>query len=176
MCASLPLTFKNTPVPIFWPGSPWADLPGPTFDLQRRPKRARLCPHPLKECVCMYERACVSVCECDTGRCQGCVCTASIYKAPQDPGRPQSAQFSLFHLPLHPKSLSYTQPPAVSAMGSSLSAPTSSASWAFSDAFCSNFSWKTPSASLHCSLFLYIFSRCQRRVLKALSSFSRNES
>ena len=100
VCASLPLTFKNTPVPIFWPGSPWADLPGPTFDLQRRPKRARLCPHSLKECVCMYERACMSVCECDTGRCQGCVCTASIYKAPQDPGHPQSAQFSLFHLPL----------------------------------------------------------------------------
>lgn len=71
-----------------------------------------------KECVCMYERACVSVCECDTGRRQACMCTASIYKAPQDPGHPQSAQFSLFHLPLHPKSPSYTQPPGASAVGS----------------------------------------------------------
>ena len=76
----------------------------------------------------MRERACVSVCECDIGRRQACVCTASIYKAPQDPGCPQAAQFSLFYLPLHPKSSSYTQPPVVKARGEQVYLPPPTAS------------------------------------------------
>lgn len=110
-----------------------------------------------------YEQACVSVhwawkrgvYECDTGHCQACLCAASIYKAPQttrsrQPPVPSVLTSPSTSTPIEP--LLYT---ASSSQCQGEQLHSSSPSWAFADAFGSNFSGKVSPPQPHSTFFIF---------------------
>lgn len=95
---------------------------------------------------------------------------------PQDRDSPQSPQFSLAHLPLHPLSPSYIQPLVASAKESNFIPPLPVGPLLM--LLAPTFRGKSVLLSLT-PLFSFpphSFSRCQRKVLKAPSSRNRNGS
>lgn len=156
-------------------------MPRPTF--QRRSKRVRLCPCPPKECMCMCEWAYVSVhracergvCECDTGRCQACMCPHPYTKHQRSRLPPVLSALTIPSASISTEPLSDTASSSQCQGEQLYSSPQVGPFLMF---LAPTFQGKSvPSASVHSLLFPpHYFSRCQREVYKAPSSCSRNGS